>query len=171
MSSVIGIHEIDDGRFSQPRSRYNKRAARGFSQWIAIRIVIVFGGLILLFVLFQMQVPKNDIRQEENISSGNESSRTLDEPQLLPSLVQETQLQPLQPIDRDQYTIRIMTYRRNDQLLISLNHHSSCPGVALIQVCYHVMRISQKYLFCKYWFFYSSQILLLFFYCIPGCVV
>lgn len=43
-------------------------------------------------------------------------------------------LAPLRPVDREQYTIRINAWRRNEQLLVSLNHHSKCPGVALIQV-------------------------------------
>jgi hypothetical protein len=44
-------------------------------------------------------------------------------------------LEPLvRPIDREQYTIRINTWRRQEQLLLSVEHHSSCPGVAEIQV-------------------------------------
>ena len=43
-------------------------------------------------------------------------------------------LTPLRPIDRDQYTIRINTWKRPEQLLLSVNHHASCPGVALIQI-------------------------------------
>lgn len=40
----------------------------------------------------------------------------------------------LTPLDRSQYTIRMNTWRRNEQLLLSLDHHASCDGVALIQV-------------------------------------
>jgi len=43
-------------------------------------------------------------------------------------------LTPLRPIDYDQYTIRINTWQRLDQLLVSLEHHVTCPGVAQIQV-------------------------------------
>ena len=53
---------------------------------------------------------------------------------VISSFTQGIEIKSLRMIDREQYTIRIMTFRRNDQLLISLNHHSSCPGVALIQV-------------------------------------
>jgi len=45
-----------------------------------------------------------------------------------------TPLTFLRPIDIEKYTIRVNTYRRNEQLLISLNHHSKCEGVAQIQV-------------------------------------
>ena len=37
-------------------------------------------------------------------------------------------------IDSSQYTIRMNTWHRNEQLLISLNHHAMCEGVAVIQV-------------------------------------
>jgi len=43
-------------------------------------------------------------------------------------------LTELAPIDREKYTIRINTWRRNEQLVVSLNHHSKCEGVAQIQV-------------------------------------
>ena len=45
------------------------------------------------------------------------------------------ELEPLvSKFDREQFTIRINTWKRNEQLLVSLNHHTSCPGVAQIQV-------------------------------------
>ena len=50
------------------------------------------------------------------------------------SLVQSRKLTPLQPIDREQYTIRINTWRRLEQLQVSIQHHLTCPGVAAIQV-------------------------------------
>lgn len=47
----------------------------------------------------------------------------------------QTVLAPLtSPMDREKYTIRMNTWRRNEQLLTSINHHSSCEGVAQIQV-------------------------------------
>ena len=48
---------------------------------------------------------------------------------------QQMVLQPLtSPRDRQQYTIRMNTWRRNEQLLTSIHHHASCEGVAQIQV-------------------------------------
>jgi hypothetical protein len=38
------------------------------------------------------------------------------------------------PINTDKYTIRINTYRRNEQLVLSINHHAKCEGVAAIHV-------------------------------------
>lgn len=37
-------------------------------------------------------------------------------------------------INMDKYTIRINTYRRNEQLLLSINHHAKCTSVAAIHV-------------------------------------
>lgn len=43
-------------------------------------------------------------------------------------------LQPLEEKDWNQYTIRINTWRRPEQLLASVAWHSQCPGVAQIQI-------------------------------------
>lgn len=43
-------------------------------------------------------------------------------------------LSPLRPIDREKYTIRLNTWRRNEQLILSVNHHASCEGAAQIQI-------------------------------------
>ena len=52
-----------------------------------------------------------------------------------PKVSQRRRLTPLVlPIDRERYTIRINTWKRQEQLLLSVEHHSSCPGVAEIQV-------------------------------------
>jgi len=44
------------------------------------------------------------------------------------------QLTELREIDRRQYTIRINTWQRLEQLKASIHHHVTCPGVAAIQV-------------------------------------
>lgn len=43
-------------------------------------------------------------------------------------------LTPLRDADRELYTIRINTYNRNAQLVLSVHHHATCPGVAQIQI-------------------------------------
>ena len=43
-------------------------------------------------------------------------------------------LSPLQPMDYEQYTIRMNTWNRPNQLLASVIHHGSCPGVNQIQI-------------------------------------
>jgi glucuronyl/N-acetylglucosaminyl transferase EXT2 len=41
---------------------------------------------------------------------------------------------PLEPLDYEKYTLRINSWKREEQLQISIDHFSACPGVALIQV-------------------------------------
>jgi hypothetical protein len=48
--------------------------------------------------------------------------------------VPERELTPLRPIDVEFYTIRMNTWRRPEQLLTSVAHHSTCPGVKQIQI-------------------------------------
>mmetsp|Transcript_15320 Transcript_15320/g.21344 ORF Transcript_15320/g.21344 Transcript_15320/m.21344 type:complete len:394 (-) Transcript_15320:173-1354(-) len=43
-------------------------------------------------------------------------------------------LAPLQDIDREFYTIRINSWERPEQLILSVNHHSKCVGAKQIQV-------------------------------------
>lgn len=47
---------------------------------------------------------------------------------------QFTKLTPLRPIDMAEFTIRINTWKRNEQLILSVNHHASCPGVSQVQI-------------------------------------
>ena len=51
-----------------------------------------------------------------------------------PTAVGKKKITPLRPQDREQYTIRINTWKRTDQLHISLDHHASCDAVQQIQV-------------------------------------
>ncbi len=41
-------------------------------------------------------------------------------------------LSPLRPIDKSKYSVRINTWRRNEQLLASVQHLSTCSGIAQI---------------------------------------
>jgi len=43
-------------------------------------------------------------------------------------------LEPLEEVDYNYYTIRINTFKRNEQLLLTLDHYSQCEGVAEIHV-------------------------------------
>ena len=43
-------------------------------------------------------------------------------------------LTPLRNVDLDMYTIRINTWQRHEQLVVSIEHHAKCEGVAQIQV-------------------------------------
>ena len=43
-------------------------------------------------------------------------------------------LKPLRPIDKEKYTVRINTWRRNEQLMTSLRHLITCEGIAHIVI-------------------------------------
>eukprot|EP00587_Corethron_hystrix_P005611 CAMPEP_0113301640 /NCGR_PEP_ID=MMETSP0010_2-20120614/2783_1 /TAXON_ID=216773 ORGANISM="Corethron hystrix, Strain 308" /NCGR_SAMPLE_ID=MMETSP0010_2 /ASSEMBLY_ACC=CAM_ASM_000155 /LENGTH=464 /DNA_ID=CAMNT_0000155293 /DNA_START=503 /DNA_END=1897 /DNA_ORIENTATION=+ /assembly_acc=CAM_ASM_000155 len=44
---------------------------------------------------------------------------------------------PLRPIDKEKFTVRINTWRRNELLVASVNHHTSCEGVAQVQIVWN----------------------------------
>ena len=71
----------------------------------------------------------NTKQQQQQILSPEDlhTKMTLDE-------VHSHTITPLHTIDKTQYTIRINTWRRNEQLLLSINHHSQCDNVKEIQV-------------------------------------
>jgi len=46
----------------------------------------------------------------------------------------EHTLTPLRAFDKENYTVRINTWHRNDQLIASVNHLLSCPAIAQIQI-------------------------------------
>jgi hypothetical protein len=94
--------------------------------------------------LFQVLLRENAIERDVAIHGPSDTkrlSKDASEPTLRgshPSLQQDAknkrELEPLRPIDLEKYTIRINTWRRPEQLLISVKHHASCPGVAQIQI-------------------------------------
>lgn len=53
-------------------------------------------------------------------------------------LGETSDLTPLRPIDRAKYTVRINTWKREELLRLSVEHHLSCPKVAQVQVVWCV---------------------------------
>ena len=47
---------------------------------------------------------------------------------------EQSRLKSLGDIDREKYTVRINTWRRNNQLIAVIKHYETCPNVAQIQV-------------------------------------
>jgi glucuronyl/N-acetylglucosaminyl transferase EXT2 len=59
----------------------------------------------------------------------NNDGKHLDEPSI------HSLLTPLrQPVDYERYTVRINTWRRPEQMVTSVLHHSSCPGAMQVQI-------------------------------------
>ena len=95
-----------------------------------IQYFVIGGALLLLGVNFYLfrQIFEHDPEQEHRLMS----QPTQQLQQQLP--LSHRRVTPLRPIDKEKFTIRINTWQRLDQLLVSIDHHASCPGVAQIQV-------------------------------------
>jgi len=76
-----------------------------------------------------MKKSNTKLQQQQQILSPEDldTKMTLDE-------VHSHTITPLHSIDKAQYTIRINTWQRNEQLLLSINHHSQCENIKEIQV-------------------------------------
>jgi hypothetical protein len=73
-------------------------------------------------------------RREEEIFTHTLEASSTSETLLTAARSHAQELSALEANDYEQYTIRINTWKRNEQLMISVNHHSQCDGVAQIQV-------------------------------------
>jgi len=123
-------------------------ARRDSSGWWQKRGIIdyVLLGLLLIVsfypVLFGAPHPNNNPPPKRTPSAYNFTPQAVDELDTDHLNVYADQigqamdqgLTELGRIDREKFTIRVNTWRRNEQLIVSLNHHSQCEGVAQIQV-------------------------------------
>jgi glucuronyl/N-acetylglucosaminyl transferase EXT2 len=98
---------------------------------IAFGIFAVTAFFAVHFYLFSSVNGRIAFVQPNSVDSAlHLEARVLPEP----TAVTKKEITPLRPQDREQYTIRINTWKRTDQLRISLDHHASCDGVQQIQV-------------------------------------
>ena len=95
------------------------------------KVVFGFVAIILLYLYLFRVVIHNVKKDEQEIWSSNavggirgDKSKTNE----------RFQITTLRAIDREQYTIRMNTWRRPKQLVQSVKHHASCPGVKEIQI-------------------------------------
>jgi len=72
--------------------------------------------------------------QRKLLPSPIANSPKRNEPNVLNQWQSLPPLSPLTEHDKTYYTIRINTFHRSEQLLVSLNHHAKCPGVQQIVV-------------------------------------
>ena len=96
-------------------------------RYVILLVVAVLGVYLYLLFIFlssQYNIHIHDQNHDHKFSNAISTK----------SPVQSRTLTPLQQIDREQYTIRINTWRRIEQLQVSIQHHSTCHGVAAIQV-------------------------------------
>ena len=95
------------------------------------KIMFGFAAIILVYIyLFKVSV--GNMKRETNIvRPPYEVGGVIEEKSKTNERFQTTKLRP---IDVDQYTIRINTWHRPMQLVQSVKHHASCPGVKEIQI-------------------------------------
>jgi glucuronyl/N-acetylglucosaminyl transferase EXT2 len=85
------------------------------------------GGTSLIDANVIEQAPVIDLQEPISFEERRQAFELLQQ-------AKDQTLTPLRPIDREQYTVRINTYRRNLQLQTSVNHLLTCPGIAQIQI-------------------------------------
>lgn len=66
----------------------------------------------------------------KNFESASKTNKTAESQTVIVS--------PLRPIDYEKFTVRINTWKRTEQLHVSIQHHLSCPSVAQIQIVWCV---------------------------------
>lgn len=97
-----------------------------FVFFVAVGIILIVGVHVVLLKTLLTSEPSETIILSKNTSSLRNNRPT-------PPLAKR-ELQSLQENDWNMYTIRINTWQRPEQLLVSVDWHAKCPGVAQIQV-------------------------------------
>ena len=150
----------DKKKYDHNSSGYNKsrRMKRVATKvWLAALAALALALLIKIHVfLYRVLTTRNNNNSKTILSNGGGAIEGVDAATIQRLLdkhnidAEDTQskmtlggahshkLTPLLPnnnsIDSSQYTIRMNTWHRNEQLLLSVNHHAQCDGVAEIQI-------------------------------------
>ena len=122
---------------------FESRGTPGLRSYRVFRLLLASLGIIIacsvvvyvhvLLVHINQGTTKIDEVKSMNSKSNNTIHKDSQGNQL--SMSNKTvQLEPLRPIDYEQYTVRMNTWRRPEQLIVSAKHHASCPGAKQIQI-------------------------------------
>ena len=79
-------------------------------------------------------IPKDVVVEPSLRGTGRQGLPKYEPAELSEAKRRAKSLSPLRPYDMEHYTIRINTWRRDEQLLASLDHHSECEGASRIEV-------------------------------------
>ncbi len=126
-----------DNHKKEPEQRLDKSKNDGFRLGQKYRLrrerKLVLGIFVMVLVYISlMNLSIGHMEREVNTEGSQMAIGTLGGEQSKTD--ERFQVTKLRPIDTEQYTIRMNTWRRNKQLVQSVKHHASCPGVKEIQV-------------------------------------
>ena len=106
------------------RSRNNRKGffsgRSSLVAFVSFGAVFLLGIHVYLFRAISLHGSGSDTIRGEHLDAVNE--------------IRPIKVTPLRDVDLELYTIRINTWQRLEQLLVSIEHHATCPGVAQIQV-------------------------------------
>lgn len=95
------------------------------------KVIFGFVAILLLYLyLFKALIGNIEIPSQEGLPPNQEGWP----PREQTKTNERFEVTKLRAIDREQYTIRMNTWRRPKQLIQSVKHHASCPGVKEIQI-------------------------------------
>jgi glucuronyl/N-acetylglucosaminyl transferase EXT2 len=106
-------------------------------RWKSLKIMGFFPVLIILAVFVNSKKLHAHNKQYRLFQDPPLTNTDLDELIEAKDSILEAKtkgIAPLRPIDVQKFTVRMNTWRRNDILLISVNHFRSCQNVAQIQI-------------------------------------
>ena len=102
---------------------------------VRLCILFIFGAYLYLAVqMFQSPIEVPVRRQNASLQEQPQQDSIMKNSMMNMDAARLHTLAPLEALDYHQYTIRMNTWRRNEQLLLSVNHYTRCEGVAQIQV-------------------------------------
>lgn len=146
LTPQVNYHTTTEKQQRKRKQKYSKSQRRSTVGSLAIRLILSFGALIA-YVQFGLPLlslsssPEDQQSTRKTLLRDNEQHfleqkpSTFDEQPTRSSLTSTTMTTtPLQDMDYSHYTVRINTWKRPDQLRVSIQHFLSCDRVALIQI-------------------------------------
>jgi hypothetical protein len=123
--------------FHSPSKTRQTRTNLVVTAFTVVAVVLLVG--VHLFLYFQVVMSQSGNERQAFGKPGNiakAQSKSAEEIALrgTKTTMQDRSLTPLRDMDRELYTIRINTWKRLEQLMVSVDHHASCPGVSQIQI-------------------------------------
>lgn len=130
-----GSYHIDENISFNTNEKHRRSNIR--RRWKSLKTIVFFGVMIILAIFVKSQ--KSHAQSKQNILVQDPLRNNTDLNELIEARdsileAKNKGIAPLRPIDVQKFTVRMNTWRRNDILLISVNHFRSCQNVAQVQI-------------------------------------